>query len=259
MIYYEDDRERRSEGLYYAKRQRNLSCRPHLHDSFELIVMEEGTLHATVGGNAYTLHGGQALLVFPNQIHGYERHDGSLCCVFIFPAALVGEFYERMRKKQPHVPVFSLHDPKLCNALLSVGDRRWQLKSLLYGVLDVFDSTAVYLPRHTAGNDLLGQIINGIAERYTEPLSLRLLAAEFGYDHRYLTNLIQKELHTTFRHLLNEYRITRAEALLLRTNSPIEQIAGECGYESLCSFNRNFKAFTGTTPTAWRSLHTRDV
>jgi AraC-like DNA-binding protein len=255
MIHFENDRERRSEGLYYAKRQRNLSCRLHLHDSFELVVMEAGTLAATVEGTAYTLHGGEALLVFPNQIHGYEKREGSLCGVFIFPAALVGEYFEKMRKKQPHVPVFSLQDPHLCDALLSVGERRWQLKSLLYGMLDAFDRTATYLPRHGAGTDLLGQIISRIAERYTEPLTLRTLAAELGYDHRYLTNLIQKELHSTFRHLLNEYRISRAEELLLRTDSPVEQIAGECGYESLCSFNRNFKGFTGTTPTAWRARH----
>lgn len=259
MIHFENDRERRSEGLYYARRQRNLSCRLHLHDSFELIVMEEGSLTATVGGVTYTLHRGEALLVFPNQIHGYERREGSLCGVFIFPAALVGEYYEKMRKKQPHVPVFSLHDPHLCDALLSVGEHRWRLKSLLYGVLDIFDQAAAYLPRHGGGSDLLGQIISLIADRYAEPLTLRVIAAELGYDHRYLTNLIQKELHTTFRHLLNEYRITRAEDLLLRTNSPIEQIAGECGYESLCSFNRNFKALTGTTPTAWRKRHTRAV
>lgn len=28
----------------------------------------------------------------------------------------------------------------------------------------------------------------------------------------------------------------------------IQQIAEECGYDSLCSFNRNFKHFTGRTP-----------
>ncbi len=28
----------------------------------------------------------------------------------------------------------------------------------------------------------------------------------------------------------------------------IQQIAEECGYDSLCSFNRNFKHFTGHTP-----------
>jgi AraC-like DNA-binding protein len=78
------------------------------------------------------------------------------------------------------------------------------------------------------------------------------LAKEMGYDHRYVTSLIKKGLDTTFRALLNEYRIQNAQYLLATESKNIAEIAYECGYDSLCSFNRNFKEITGTTPKLFR-------
>ena len=130
--------------------------------------------------------------------------------------------------------------------------KRYLLKSILYDTLYLFEQAAVYRPRHTHGTELLGSILSLISQRYKEAITMQNVARELGYDHRYLTNLVQKGLHTTFRKLLNEYRIANAKELLTQTDFPIERIAGECGYESLCSFNRNFKELVGTTPSAYR-------
>ena len=252
MIRYENDNQRKSEGLYYAQARQNLGSCLHLHDSFELVTVQDGVIAATVDGKSYTLHGGDALLIFPNQIHAYHTPRSSQSRVFIFPAVLVGEYYEKMRQKLPDVSLFSFPDPAFSDTLLTADLDRWMLKSLLYRVVSVFDQAATYHAKGHGGSDLVGQILSIVSTRYTEPLTMRTVSEALGYDHRYLTNLLQKNLGTTFRRLLNEYRIVYAQELLLRTNSPIEQIAGACGYDSLCSFNRNFKALTGRTPTDLR-------
>ncbi|MBR6726869.1 MAG: helix-turn-helix transcriptional regulator, partial [Clostridia bacterium] len=84
-------------------------------------------------------------------------------------------------------------------------------------------------------------------------ITMQDVARAIGYDHHYLSNLVQKGLGTTFRTLLNEYRISHAQYLLISGQDTVVSIADACGYDSLCSFNRNFKEITGTTPTAYRN------
>lgn len=81
---------------------------------------------------------------------------------------------------------------------------------------------------------------------------MRDISYEMGYDHHYLSNVLQNALHTTFRTILNEYRVSHARHLILTSEKTISDIAFECGYESLCSFNRNFKSIVGVTPSQYR-------
>ena len=251
MIYYENERANPTNGIYH-QHNKNLAFSRHLHDSFELILVTSGTLSATADGREHTLRAGQGLFLFPNCIHSYKTPQTSRCYALIFPAALVDEYYEKHRKSRPVCPLFDFDDPTLPEQIVSAAQRKWLLKSLLYRVVDLFDGQAEYRPRSKEARDLPGQILSLVAEEFDTPLTLRGIAARLGYDHRYLTTVLQRELHTPFRRLLNEYRVSRAQELLLHTDRSVERIAGECGYDSLCSFNRNFKLLTGTTPTAYR-------
>ena len=68
MIYYEPHRTNPSDGIYY---QEDVSLRfcQHLHDSFELIYLRDGKLEVTVDKRSFSLSRGEAILIFPNQIH----------------------------------------------------------------------------------------------------------------------------------------------------------------------------------------------
>jgi AraC-like DNA-binding protein len=252
MIIFEKEWPEGRGLLHYCAKRKGLSSNLHLHDSFELVFVTDGSILATVDGQEYTARAGQALLLFPGCIHRYKTHRFSESYVLIFPAALIGEYYEKHRKTPPVCPLFDFDGSILPESILAAAEQRWQLKSLLYRVVDLFDRQAEYSPHRRQSQSLPGQILSAIADGFDTPLTLHGIAQALGYDHRYLAAVLQKELHTTFRTLLNEYRISHAQALLLRTALPIERIAGECGYDSICSFNRNFKALTGTTPTAYR-------
>ena len=252
MIFFEDDRTRSFGELYYSRHFHDLTSYLHLHNSFELLCLSAGELILELGQRCFTVKAGQGALIFPNQVHSYRFVTPSAGYICVFSAELVGEFAQKTQKSYPICPLFELYDPCLGQQISKAAEDRYLLKSHLYAMLHHFERTAVYTSRTANGSELLGSVLSAIAEHYREPITMREIAHRLGYDHRYLTNLLQRGLHTTFRRLLNEYRISHAQHLLLRTNSPVEQIAGECGYESLCSFNRNFKAIAGVTPTVFR-------
>lgn len=89
-------------------------------------------------------------------------------------------------------------------------------------------------------------------EPYTNPdLTLEALSKEIGIPLNKLSTIINKGLKKTFYDLINEKRIEKSKKLLKNMNSQttIEYIAYESGFNSRASFYRAFKKHTGITPT----------
>jgi AraC-like DNA-binding protein len=58
--------------------------------------------------------------------------------------------------------------------------------------------------------------------------------------------------------LAREVRFAIARQLLTDTSLPIGEIASSLGYSEASTFTRNFRAWSGTTPSAWRQGRTAD-
>ena len=75
----------------------------------------------------------------------------------------------------------------------------------------------------------------------------------------YLTSHILNEgLNLSFSDYLNSFRIDDAKKLLLSKkyeHVKISEIAYECGFNSLSTFNNHFKRSTNQTPSQYRSEH----
>ena len=56
----------------------------------------------------------------------------------------------------------------------------------------------------------------------------------------------------TFLQHVRDKQIQRAVQLLENTNSPLEDIAQQCGFTNLLTFRRNFKAVMGMNPSDFR-------
>jgi AraC family transcriptional regulator len=73
-----------------------------------------------------------------------------------------------------------------------------------------------------------------------------------GLSEAYLLRLFHREVGTSFRRRLREARISRAAQLLRDYSRPIKQIAGECGYNDISNFYRDFRSVYGATPRELR-------
>jgi len=84
---------------------------------------------------------------------------------------------------------------------------------------------------------------------YSQVLSLERLAAQVHVHPNYLCAVFKKDVGMTVLEYLSSIRIERARELLGRKNLSIAQIAEQCGFRSISTFQRTFKAYTGTTPS----------
>lgn len=90
-------------------------------------------------------------------------------------------------------------------------------------------------------------------------LSLSKVAAYIGINPNYLSRLFYSSGEENFIDTLNLYRIENAKLLLRQTGIPIKEIGFKTGFNSMQSFNRVFKKFTGTTPSQYRKEKERET
>jgi AraC-like DNA-binding protein len=116
------------------------------------------------------------------------------------------------------------------------------------------------LPEDTVGQTIL--ILKKCMEEdrlWLNPeLNLPMLAQHSNIASRTLSAVLNQHMHKTFNEFVNEYRVQEVSRRLLMPESRTLTIAGlayECGFNSLPTFQRAFKAMIGLSPKEYLSMH----
>ncbi len=245
LIYEKEWANQRSRFLSYTVE--NLNWHLHFHAAFEICLILKGIVEITIDNAMYTLKKGEAVIIFPRQLHAYKTIEGSDIRMITFIPELVPEFTKNYQKK---IPADNTIRGLLEYETLFDANNIFLQKGLLYAVLGRLVSDTDFKEAQ-ADEDavLLDKALRYIEENYNADCTLRSASKKLSYSYSYLSRSFKRLMGMSFTEYLNRFRINRA-VYLLRTESgiPVSQIAQLCGFESLCNFNRNFKLITGTTP-----------
>ncbi len=225
----------------------NYNFPPHIHRHFEFIAVTDGELTVTVGQREYVLSKRRALLIFPNQIHALvsKKENSHILC--IFSPELVKAFSKNVSSKLPTDNSFEVSEFYVDR--LKRGDfDTIDAKGFLYSVCGEFAKDAKYIDTERQSTDLLLRILAFVEENRNGECTLKKLSESISYDYAYLSKYFKRTVGISFCDYVNAYRLGDACYLLKNTTKPITDIALECGYKSIRSFNRNFKQSFGVTP-----------
>jgi len=237
----------------------NFSFPLHLHNSFELIVVTEGEMRVEADKNTYELTAGKAVLIFPNQMHGIVTQQGksSRHFLWIFSPKLVQAYGRIFLSKVPSCNLFEINSSRLSELIeLSYGSgspNAMSLKGVLYSLCGDFDRGREYTERKTGKEDLLLEIFGFVEKNYNGDCSLSALAARTSYHYVYLSKYFKDCTGIPFSDYVNRYRVNEACYLLENTEQSILRTAYDSGFDSLRSFNRNFKDIIGITPSKYKA------
>lgn len=106
--------------------------------------------------------------------------------------------------------------------------------------------------------EIIDNILQYLSKNYAT-VTLKKLAAEYGYHPNYLSTMLQKETHKTFSQILRGFRLERACALLRNSDLPIEEIAVIVGYPHNSNFYKTFKKEYGISPQSYRQNARRNA
>lgn len=91
-----------------------------------------------------------------------------------------------------------------------------------------------------------------VAKHYGEDISLEHVAEKLGLSRSYLSTYFHEKTGRTFSEYINGLRMQRAKEMLSATDTRIQDIAAEVGYQNVNSFIRMFKRMCGQTPGEFR-------
>ena len=109
-----------------------------------------------------------------------------------------------------------------------------------------------------ADDDVFGSIapaINYINAHFRENLTVPQLAEMCFLSHSSLLRSFKRFSGLTPQQYLSKVRINNAAARLSNGGAACAEVAFDCGFGSLCTFNRQFLKAFGMTPSQWIKRH----
>lgn len=232
----------------------NLVWITHFHRAAEFIAVTEGEIYCTINQQKYLLKKNDAVLILPNQIHSFETKGTSEILVMRFLPELANDFFTMYKDKSPSNNHFTIDSLKLKNTPCFFSpENTFELKSIIYKIIGNFCKSSREWYNEKASNELSYRIIEYIENNFTDSCVLKTAAAELNYDYSYVSKEFLELTGMTFMEYLNNRRINHACMLLKTTKLNSTQIAYECGYNNLRTFNRNFFKYTNTVPSEYRN------
>jgi len=253
----------------------------HFHKEFELIYFLEGQGMRIVGDHISNFQKGELVLVGEWLPHLW-RND-----VVSGEDVSVDFIVVKFPKQFDGVDLFSLHElthlksllkssnrgvlfsnavrSKVHNLMLQLCESKSSEKLILFlSILQLLtkDINSINLsgpnfsmPREASGGNRLHRVINYISTNYSKNLSLDEISEIAVMTPPAFCRYFKTRTNKTFSLFLNEVRISKACQLLINGEDSVKQICFDVGFSSLTNFNRTFKNFKGTSPSAYRESY----
>ena len=107
--------------------------------------------------------------------------------------------------------------------------------------------------RLDVSNPIVVKSVEIMEENTEDPLSTRAIAERVNISLRELERQFRRWLDVTPGRYYRDLRLDKARTMLLHSTSSITEVAFSCGFSSVASFSRSYKAKFGHSPSAGRS------
>ena len=259
----------------------------HWHEYYEVFIVLEGKVDVVIEGIAHKVRKGDIVSIDPGRVHGFPASEaGTVLRLFhferrIFAAedhsdGIIGDGNVFFQK--PLLRAVTRSGPESRDAVLY---------TRVYGILaELFAEfrekkagfrlaikAGLYLMALAHIRDRLAESPAGLfrksvtlmADKRLEKvylliyrdfgnanLDLDRAAREASLSRFHFARYFKRQTGRGFYAFLSSVRLGHAKDLLFKTDMPVTEIALECGFTSLPTFYRIFRAGTGCTPGAYR-------
>lgn len=128
-----------------------------------------------------------------------------------------------------------------------------RLKSALLEIVAMFlENDTRNITVKAKDNPFADKMNSFINEHICENLSVGVLARKMGFNEKYFIEVFKRNFGTTPAQYVKKLRLEKAKHELLYTDNKILYLPNKIGYSSLQKFSKDFKAYTGFSPSEFR-------
>ncbi|WP_336758371.1 AraC family transcriptional regulator [Paenibacillus sp. USHLN196] len=247
----------------------------HRHSFFEACYVVDGEGSYFEQNRQYALNKGTAFLSLPGEWHQIRSQTGLTLCYVAFELdevptdAYYAKSFRRLAELGQNVvpqaditPTGHLWQALIASfdlpgATLSLAVKQISA-SLLLSIADLHapapadSADTAEQPAET--NTLFRQAKRYIDDNMNNELTLVTVSKHLHISSRHLTRLFQENLGQSFVHYIQERRVQHAAWILLNEQTPIKDIAIQCGFQSVHYFTRIFTRELGVSPAKFRRI-----
>ncbi len=254
--YYEYFHDKRDE--LYITSGVNIECGLHFHRSIELLYLLSGEMKCKVGKEEFVAESDDIIFVhnyyhhsfapvadyekiFLIVPHNFESDFESFISQSTLPALMSDKEFNR-KFLRPIIETL-YNGRKKTSSLIKKG----YLNVIIGTLLDHYPSEKL---DQNSGISFLVNVLSYIDENYAKPLTLDMIAHEFGYNKYYFSRLFNAYIGENLNNYINLVRL-RNFVSLSKSNEKrsITELAYECGFDSLTTFYRYFNKIYSKSPS----------
>lgn len=232
----------------YFKKDAALSLDPHFHDSIELIFMISGSTNAHLYSECKRLESGMIFFADSYECHYYTEQSKD---ILAYVLVLSREYTNALRSTYPGFTfeTFML-DTKKNERIFKVLESWFSTehKTLLLnnGYANVLFSEMMDLyplrkkSAKDDGQELLKECLSYIHNHFTEDITLKDIARNFGRSEEHLSRILKKNLNENFKNYINGLRYVKANELIndSTNNMSITECIFSSGFQSTVTYYR---------------------
>jgi AraC-like DNA-binding protein len=241
--------------------------------------MVEGSVKVGINNKLYNMECGDILLISSGDIHYFlPEYNISNRVVIQFSLSIFDNLMSGISERKEIRPLF--HNSKRQSTAWNL-DVKNEMENQIKGIITeynekkegyklalkarLYDLIVLLLrkvPIETMSNEeetkqkeVLGRLENVfqfVENNFSSQISLECAAKEAGFSIYHFTRFFKQNTGVTFGEYLSNFRITKAEWMLMNNEGSIIEIAYKCGFNSVKTFNRVFKQLKNYTPSEFR-------
>ncbi|PJG82493.1 AraC family transcriptional regulator [Caviibacterium pharyngocola] len=252
----------------------------HWHDDFQFTYIEKGEIECVTLEQRYHLKAGDTVFINENILHQIVPTENACYKTFRFPRQLVSFYLGSPASREvnriagnEHLPLYAFTAQtaghQAITALLQelIALENQPIPFYEYAVLSTLSRLWLALLQHTQSvqptaeipknkpAQRMRQFLHYIERHYAEEISLDSLAQSAHVSKSECLRCFQNTMNTTPYQYLMEFRLAKAQQLLLESSLSVGDIAEQTGFNQQSYFGKCFRQKTGLSPSEYRQKY----
>lgn len=243
----------------------------HLHQKIEIIYILTGTCEITIGTTTRKCIAGDVIVVHSGETHLIKDMDSSTLYICLFEPEMLGYFRSDTRYIKPYISGDFLRQAGIDQEIRHIFEEiyrehtsreTWHDALIRANIIKMysllvrhFERTPNEQQQFSLNPPKFQQALSYIEENYDKNITLSDIAQITHYNSCYVSSLFVTNTGLNFKAYLDNLRINKAITLIEQTDHTLADIAEQCGFRNIRTFNNVFRRIKGTTPGELRKVH----